>query len=195
MQRVREGWFAACRSSGQVPAASARMLLDTGRDVPDEFAKQHDAARVAAPGSVVYQRLGTMSSGYRQIDHTADLALEIWATSEEELLRVAARAVVDVLTDAAPIPATDSRYISLNAVDAEDRLVQWLNEVIVAAVVDGFVVADAAITLQGSGLSAEMRGQAGAEDRIVTELKSATYHDLAISHGKDGWRAHVVIDV
>jgi SHS2 domain-containing protein len=135
-----------------------------------------------------------MRSGYRQIDHTADLALELWAPSEEELLRVAARAIVELLTDGARIPASDRRRVHIAAVDAEDRLVQWLNEVIVAAMVDGFLVADADITLEPTGLEAEIRGQADAAHRVVTELKSATYHDLAITCD-DGWRAQVVIDV
>jgi SHS2 domain-containing protein len=150
----------------------------------------------------------TSRSDYRQIEHTADLALELWAPTQEELLRVAARAIVDVLTGAsepgsagmpADLPATPatsaSRRIAIDAVDPEDRLVQWLNEVIVAAVTDGFLIADADIELDESRLSAEARGQGSAGHRIVTELKSATYHDLALERTDLGWRARVVIDV
>jgi SHS2 domain-containing protein len=146
------------------------------------------------------------SSGYQQIEHTADLALELWAATEEELLRVAARAIVDLLTGApegaspasAQASVGASRHIDIDAVDAEDRLVQWINEVIVAAVTDGFLITDADIELQENRLSAEVRGQDSAGDRIVTELKSATYHDLEVKspdHEDQGWRARVVIDV
>jgi SHS2 domain-containing protein len=146
-------------------------------------------------------------SGYRQIEHTADLALELWAPTQEELLRVGARAIVDVLTGVAepgtpgarpaarPAATGASRRIEIDAVDAEDRLVQWLNEVIVAALTDGFLIADADIELDESRLRAEARGQDSAGDRIVTELKSATYHDLALECTDQGWRARVVIDV
>jgi SHS2 domain-containing protein len=145
-------------------------------------------------------------SGYRQIEHTADLALELWAPTQEELLRVGARAIVDLLTGApepgmaaagpaTPVATSASRRIAIDAVDAEDRLVQWLNEVIVAAITDGFLIADADIELGESQLTAEARGQDSAGDRIVTELKSATYHDLELQSTDQGWRARVVIDV
>lgn len=136
-----------------------------------------------------------MKSGYRQSDHTADLALELWAPTEEELLRVGARAIVEILTGSTDIRGQSDRNIQINAVDAEDRLVQWLNEIIVAAVVDGFLMADADIELAPGKLLARARGQAHASDRIMTELKSATYHDLVLESTSDGWRAHVVIDV
>lgn len=121
-----------------------------------------------------------MRSGYRQIDHTADLALELWAPGEAELLQVAARAVIEILTESAEIPAESSRRVAIDAVDREDRLVQWLNEVIVLAVADGFLVSAAEISLGETSLEAEVRGQADASARIVTELKSATYHDLLL---------------
>ncbi len=143
----------------------------------------------------------SIAAGYRQVDHTADLALELWGPNEEELLRVAARAIVEILTDSAVTVAVDDaasavdRPIHIDAVDAEDRLVQWLNEVIVAAVVDGFLIADADIELGPGSLVARARGRADQHDRVVTELKSATYHDLRLETGPDGARAHVVIDV
>lgn len=137
-------------------------------------------------------------SGYRHIDHTADVALELWAPTEEELLRVGARAIVELLTDAAGVAEgsqLEPRRIEIDAVDGEDRLVQWLNEVLVAALVDGFLIADAAIELARGSLVAEARGQAGASGRVTTELKSATYHDLMLQRTGEGWRARVVIDV
>jgi SHS2 domain-containing protein len=135
--------------------------------------------------------------GYRQLDHTADLALELWGASEEEVLVAGAEAVIDVMTEgAAAGAATAERSIELDAVDAADRLVQWLNEIIVAAVMDGFLVRSAEIHLDGdSGLRARVQGEAGA--RVLAELKSATYHDRAQARDDagGGWRARVVIDV
>ena len=138
----------------------------------------------------------TGERGHRQVDHTADLALEIWAPTQEQLLEEGAAAIVAVLTEGGELPsASGERVIEVDAVDAEDRLVQWLNEVIVAAVVDGFLFASADITLRGDGLVATMRGICDAAEAIMTELKSVTYHDLALTGGDDGWRARVVIDV
>jgi SHS2 domain-containing protein len=134
-------------------------------------------------------------AGHRQIDHTADLALELWAPDERELLLEGARAIVEVLTEGASIEPRAERRIALCAVDREDRLVQWLNEVLYAAVTDGFLFASADLELAGSELAARVLGEEGAGDRVATELKSVTYHDLLLESGADGWRARVVIDV
>ena len=136
-----------------------------------------------------------MSSGYRQVDHTADLALEMWASTEADLLRVGARAVVEVLTEGCPVTADTSREIAFNALDPEDRLVQWLNEIIYIAVTHGFLFDSGELSLGDLSLEATVRGEAGGSDKICTELKSATYHDLSLRRNDGGWRAFVVIDV
>lgn len=75
-------------------------------------------------------------ANHRQIDHTADLALELRASSEPELLAEGARAIVSLLTEGAPVEGTDPRRLELAAIDREDRLVQWLNEILLLAMVD-----------------------------------------------------------
>jgi SHS2 domain-containing protein len=136
--------------------------------------------------------------GFRQIDHTADLALEIWAPAEVDLLVEAARAVVDVLTESADLGAKPpvTVPVSVAGIDREDRLVRWLNEILVLAVHEGFLLLDAAIELEGEeGLSARVRARPGARELVSTELKAVTYHDLRLERDGRGWRARVVIDV
>lgn len=137
------------------------------------------------------------ATGHTQIDHTADLALELWAPTEAELFAEAARAVVSIMTEGVELGGDELREIELDPVDAEDRLVQWVNEIIYLAVTEGFVVADCELDLQASPrLRASARGRSGAADHIAGELKSATYHDLALEQRDDGsWWARLVIDV
>ena len=88
------------------------------------------------------------------------------------------------------------RPVRLEALDPEDRLVQWLNEIIVLAVTEGFVVTGAELILEDpGGLRGTIVGVSNALDRIQTELKAATYHDLKLGEEAPGWRAQVVIDV
>ena len=133
--------------------------------------------------------------GYRQLDHTADLALEIWAPSEEALLVEAAKAIVSLMTHAAEIAPTAEREVELSALDGPDRLVVWLNEVLVLATVKGFLTAGARLDLRGHGLVAKLVGEEDAADKIETELKSVTYHDLELVVGTERCTAHIVIDV
>lgn len=138
-----------------------------------------------------------MRRGHRQLEHTADLALELWGESEEDVLLAGAEGVVDIMTEGGQVEARAERRLAIDAVDPQDRLVQWLNEIVFAAVHDGFLVGSADIALAGTtGLSAILRGEPGAGGRVVAELKSATYHDLELARQPDGsWRARVVIDV
>ncbi|MFW6049829.1 MAG: archease [Myxococcota bacterium] len=133
--------------------------------------------------------------GHRQVDHTADLALELWAPDEPSLLVEGARAVIAEMTGGGPVRANATRPVALQALDAEDRLVQWLNEVIWMATRDGFLTADATLTLTGGHLRGSVHGEADAASRIQTELKSATYHGLRIRKRNDLYHATVVIDV
>ena len=133
-------------------------------------------------------------AGYRQVEHTADVALELWGPDEEALLEQGALALVELLTDGAAVPATADRQVEVEVVDDGDRLVRWLNEVLWLALVDGFVVASARFDLRDPGLlRAHVRGDSATP--IVTEIKSATYHDLQIEREGPRLRARVVLDV
>jgi SHS2 domain-containing protein len=136
-----------------------------------------------------------MDRGYLMRDHTADMAIELWAPSELDLLVQGARAVVDLLTRGASVHGADTREVQLSCVDAEDRLVCWLNEVLWLALSEGFLAHDARISLGERELRATVIGEAGAREKIASEIKSVTYHDLWLEHASDGWRARVVIDV
>ncbi|MCK6546643.1 archease [Myxococcota bacterium] len=132
--------------------------------------------------------------GHRQIEHTADLALELWAPSEAELFEEGARALVEIMTEGRDVRGGERRRVSIDALDRDDRLVQWLNEIIYLAISGGFLCASAAVTLRDDGLDAELVGETAA-DAVLAELKSATYHGLVVEARDDGWFARVVVDV
>ena len=132
---------------------------------------------------------------WRQIDHTADLALEVKGASESAVLETAALALVEIMTERSRIEGAAVRSVSLSTLDPEDRLVQFLNEIIVLAVTDGFLMSAATIELTETGLQASLQGEEDAQDKLRGELKAATYHDLMLEERAEGWFARVVIDV
>jgi SHS2 domain-containing protein len=130
--------------------------------------------------------------GHRFVDHTADLMLEAWAGDEAGVLVEAARALVAAMTEQA-IAAAEERTLTLQAIDPEDRMVRWLNEVLYWAAVEGFFVAEAELTLEPPGtLRARVRGGPATAQ---TELKSVTYHEATLRRDGDRMLARVVIDV
>ena len=132
---------------------------------------------------------------FRMIEHTADLAMELEAPTEARLLEEGARAVVALLTGGATVTGRAEHRLELRSIDREDRLVQWLNEVLLLATVDGFVAASCTVELNGGGLVALLTGREQAWDLLEQELKSVTYHDLVLEQRADAWFARIVIDV
>ena len=136
-----------------------------------------------------------VSAGARQLEHTADLALELWGPNEPRMLEAGAVAVVEILTDGATLDAPDERTVELEAIDAEDRVVRWLNEVLYWASVGGFIVARADLEVTPDGLRGRAFGRASAKHLLKTEIKAATYHDLRVEAEDGQVRAQVVLDV
>jgi SHS2 domain-containing protein len=133
-------------------------------------------------------------AGHRQVEHTADVALELWGPTHEALLEQGALAIVELVTDGVRADANAERMIELEVVDEADRLVRWLNEVLYLAQVEGFVFASAAFDLGDAELlRATLRGSTSTP--CVAEVKSVTYHDLTIEHEAGRLRARVVLDV
>lgn len=136
-----------------------------------------------------------MSRGFKTIEHTADLALAFWAEGEAGIFEVAAEAIIDNLTEGASIEGEAHQTLELSALDREDLLVRWINEILLLAILDGFLTRAARVEVSGAWLRAELWGEADAGERVVAELKSATYHQLEFEPAEQGWRAQVIIDV
>lgn len=136
-----------------------------------------------------------VSAGAREVEHTADLALEVWGPDEPRMLEAGARAVVGLLTDGAEISADQSRWVELEAVDAEDRLVRWLSEVLYWASVEGFVLARAELQVTEQGLLGRAFGREGSTRLLKTEIKAVTYHQLKVVRTAGRVQAVVVLDV
>lgn len=141
-----------------------------------------------------------------QLDHTADVALLASGPDVPRALAALVRGTVDVLTEDAPLEPTEARHVTIDAVDAADAIVALVNDVIFAAITDGFLTAELAdVRFEDRGpydmaLSALLWGQPRSKHVIRDELKAATHHDFEVRHEPDGagqTRTHIqlIIDV
>lgn len=151
--------------------------------------------------------------GVYEIEHTADLGLEIEAASLEGLFQRAAAGMMalvrateaeplerprdEPLSEAPPAPAPRSVRIELDGgePDVAALLVRWLRELLYLQEVAGFVYYDATFQrLDESGLRATVRPDPG-PSRQIRELKGVTYHGLEVERNGDRWRARVIFDI
>ena len=137
----------------------------------------------------------------RMLDHTADVGFEVRAPTLGGLFEEALRGLLLVMFEQPPERGRDERRVSLRAPDLETLLVRWLNELAYLIQEESFVPAGGtpevhsgaegfslAASLSGAGFDPEEQGWQG-------EVKSATFHGLAVERGKGGWRARVILDV
>jgi SHS2 domain-containing protein len=136
-----------------------------------------------------------MEQPYREVPHTADLALEVWGRDLPELYAHAAAGLFDQVDAVAPaVQPTSYREVTLSDPDSEILLVDWLNELLDLADEnhEAYVTFDVAMPQP-----TELRARVGATRDFAYKkvVKAATFHDLAIQHDESGYRTVIVFDV
>jgi len=135
-----------------------------------------------------------MSEGFEEIEHTADLALRIYGRDMGELFVNAARGMFTLMAEASLEGPAREREVSLEAMDYEGLLVDWLNELIYLHEVEGETYYGFTIeTLSPTELKAHVTG--GPTKSKTKAIKAATFHNLAIEETANGLVATIVFDV
>jgi len=134
-----------------------------------------------------------MSKGFEEIEHTADLAIRACGRDMRELFANAAQGMFALMAEPSEEPVHE-REVSLEALDYESLLVDWLNELIYLHEVEGETYRQFAIeTLSSTDLKAHVTG--GPTKNKTKAIKAATFHDLAIEETANGLVATIVFDV
>lgn len=137
-------------------------------------------------------------SGFEQVEHTADLALRVWAPDMRGLIEQAARGLVRLLLpDGAPPP---ERTIELRVEGSspEELLHDALDEVLLLAPLEGLVPVGVEVTAADQRAATlqvgvvPLRARPGLD---LQEIKAVTYHGLEIVSTERGLEALVVFDV
>ncbi len=134
------------------------------------------------------------AAGFREIEHTADWAIEVWAPDFAGLLEQAARGMYALLqVQWAPQGPVVRREVHLTAADAETLLVDFLSELLFVLDTEGVAFDSFALQATPTQVQGVMHGRpiAGLEK----EIKAVTYHNLRVERAAQGWRAVVTFDV
>jgi len=137
-------------------------------------------------------------ANYEILEHTADLRIEVRGKDVAELLARCAGALADLLYDPAPVRAAIRRRVRLDEGNLEGLLVRWLNELIYLREVKEFLWKRIEVETDGpSSLQAVLAGERfdPARHSPRTGLKAATYYQLGIERGAEGWIARILFDV
>jgi protein archease len=131
--------------------------------------------------------------GYREIEHTADWELEVWASDTGGLLEQAARGMYALSGVCLEQTQVEQRELELQAEDAESLLVVFLGELLHFIEQDNLAFDDFQIELDGYALRAHLTGSR--VHKIDKEIKAVTYHNLQVRQTGLGLYVNIVFDV
>ena len=130
---------------------------------------------------------------WQEIDHTADLALHLWADDLRDLFVTAARGMFSLIVALDTIQPERATAIALEAPDVEILLVDWLNELLYLAEVEGVAFTFFEFEhLSATELQATVRG--GPITDYLSYVKAATFHNLAVARTLEGYETEIVFD-
>jgi len=135
----------------------------------------------------------TSPSGYREIEHTADWELEVWAPDLTTLLEQAARGMYALSGTNLKSAPRQVRSIRIPFSDPESLLVSFLSELLFFAESESFGFDDYTLEIQDEQLQATLSGTK--LESIEKEIKAVTYHNLAILQTDRGLEVKIVFDV
>ena len=135
---------------------------------------------------------------FREIEHTADLGIEVEADTPADLFQCAGRALFSLMVNLENAQPHEERPISVQAENWEDLLHDWLSRLLREFLQDGFIAAKIKIDeISSTRVNARLVGEKLDYDRheFETEIKAVTYHQLAVTQEENHWRARVIFDV
>ncbi len=135
---------------------------------------------------------------YELIDHTADIGLQIYGSSREEVFRHAGFALFDIMTDIATVRALEKRTFTLQRDNLEELLVEWMGALLFLFDTEHLLFSRFTINdISDTVLIAEAHGETFDPSRhvIETTVKAVTYHSLSILQQANSWQATVILDV
>lgn len=123
--------------------------------------------------------------GYRYLEHTTDAFIEVTANTLEEAFENAGISVVDTIVDIKLVEEKKEKKMEVNGKDLNYLLYNWLEEIIILTITEGFVTKRFSVKLEknnGYKLVATLNGEEidFEKHHFKVEIKAPTFHLMEI---------------
>ncbi len=135
---------------------------------------------------------------YDIVEHTADIGVRAYGKTLQELFVNAARGLFDIIADLEGLKTSTSIKIKLEAPNAEELLIAWLDELIYNFYTKNIIFSEFKISdLTDKSIKAEAFGRhiGNKKSRLKAEVKAATYHGLKIEEKNKRYEVQIIFDV
>jgi SHS2 domain-containing protein len=146
---------------------------------------------------------GRRAEAYSELEHPADLFVEVWGKDLPALFENALFALYDQVAELEGFDTDHRETITVDEADPATALRALLSEALYRFSAEGFVAARAKIGVQTTAagriqVAAHLEGEIIDRHRhtLLAEVKAVTYHQLTVKEVPEGgWRATVLFDV
>ena len=125
---------------------------------------------------------------YRHLEHSTDVIIEVTAPNLSTAFEVAGKSVVETIIDPSKIEEKTMKHLSITGKDLRYLLYNWLEEVIILTITDGFAVKRISVKIENNQeykIQAELFGEEIdiKKHGFKVEIKSPTFHEMDIHEG------------
>jgi SHS2 domain-containing protein len=133
---------------------------------------------------------------FEELGHTAEIGLRVYAGAPAELFACAAHAMFSLLrVEPDRSAAVVERLVSVESIDMDSLLIDWLNELLYLHETTGVLFSECVIT-HWTPIRLEATVAGSKPQQLPSmHIKAATYHQLQVTAGPDGWKAQVYFDI
>ena len=132
-------------------------------------------------------------SGYRELPHTADWELEVWAPDLATLLEQAARGMYHLCEAKLYSHPRITRRIELILIEPEILLIDFLTELLFLTESEELGFDEFNLKVENNRLIANVTG--ATLESLSKEIKAVTYHNINIREIGSELKANIVFDV
>lgn len=136
---------------------------------------------------------------YRYLEHATDAFIEVKASNLEEAFVLAAKSIVETILDIDTVEAKKERRITVTGKDLSYLLYNWLEELIILTITEGFASKTIKLILEKNTeykITATLVGEDidCKKHRFKLEIKSPTFHLMEIKQN-DGVQMRYLLDL
>jgi len=122
---------------------------------------------------------------YKTLEHATDAIIEVTADNLKEAFEIAGISVIETILDISKVDENNSRKLIVKGKDLKYLLYNWLEEMIILTITDGFVGKRILLEITKNGnyqIDAEIFGEAIdlRKHDFKVEIKSPTFHEMDI---------------
>ena len=136
---------------------------------------------------------------YRTLEHATDAVIEVTADNLENAFKIAGISVIETILDISKVTENDKRILEVKGKDLKYLLYNWLEEIIILTITDGFAGKRIKVTISKDEeykIDAEIFGETIdlKKHEFKVEIKSPTFHEMEIKQ-KDKITMRYLLDL